>query len=174
MDSDRPSAVPGGWTWPDDVAGQARAAQPRHEPNTGSTSYQAGGASSTRQRHQYSTSGTSEQSSSGQQQRKHWKPRQCRICLDEVQPTFQTPMEHVPGIFQPAPQVIYEDENGRLLRPCKCRGSQKWVHRRCLEMWRHSDRTNRGENFYQCPTCKYKYQLSRLGWSSVISSVGKF
>ena len=28
------------------------------------------------------------------------------------------------------------DEEGEMISPCICRGTQRWVHRECLEMWR--------------------------------------
>lgn len=50
-----------------------------------------------------------------------------------------------------------------------CKGSQKYVHEGCLEAWRQaaplSDR-----NFWQCPTCKFEYRLSRLSYGRWLSS----
>ena len=54
---------------------------------------------------------------------RRWLPRTCRICFEVVQPTFETPSEHLPSMFQSAPGVSYVSEDpadGRLLRPCKC------------------------------------------------------
>ncbi|KAF2479226.1 hypothetical protein BDY17DRAFT_305199 [Neohortaea acidophila] len=108
-------------------------------------------------------------------QRTHYPPRQCRICLDVVHPTFYTPeplSTSLPASLHPKPQVSYTSppgDGGRLLRPCKCKGSQKYVHEDCLSAWRMQDPLQK-RNYWQCPTCQYKYQLQRLTWGSWISS----
>ncbi|GAB7360488.1 hypothetical protein MBLNU230_g8439t1 [Neophaeotheca triangularis] len=95
---------------------------------------------------------------------RHYPPRQCRICLDTVLPTFH-PIEE-----NSEPRVTYDSpEGGRLLRPCKCKGSQKYVHADCLNAWRKADPRQK-RNYWQCPTCSYNYRLNRLTWSSRISS----
>ena len=107
--------------------------------------------------------------------RRHWYPRTCRICLETVNPTFHPPSENVPGIFQPSPSVTYDSqdaESGRLLRPCKCKGSSKYVHEGCLQMWRHADPGYGKRNYWQCPTCGFRYRLERLQWGRWISSKG--
>lgn len=111
------------------------------------------------------------QSESNPRQRR-WLPRTCRICFEVVQPTFEIPSEHLPSMFQSAPGVSYVSEDpadGRLLRPCKCKGSSKYVHEGCLQAWRHAD-PNSKRNFWQCPTCGFKYRLERMDWSRWISS----
>ncbi|EME89777.1 uncharacterized protein MYCFIDRAFT_210182 [Pseudocercospora fijiensis CIRAD86] len=103
--------------------------------------------------------------------RTHYPPRNCRICLEEVQPTFHYDTEStLPAALQPPPKVTYESEDGgRLLSPCKCKGSQKYVHEGCLDAWRKAD-PNQKRNYWECPTCRYRYKLQRLTWSSWISS----
>ena len=59
-------------------------------------------------------------------------------------------------------QVVYGDsdaELGRLLRPCHCRGSARYVHEGCLRLWRGESRAEK--NYFQCPTCKFHYQLQQ-------------
>ena len=105
--------------------------------------------------------------------RKHWPPRTCRICLETVGPTFPPPPESVPGMFQSSPSVTYESsdpEAGRLLRPCKCKGSSKYVHESCLQAWRHADPEYGKRNYWQCPTCGFRYRLERMQWGRWISS----
>ncbi|MCJ1274746.1 hypothetical protein MMC21_002544 [Puttea exsequens] len=105
--------------------------------------------------------------------RTHWPPRMCRICLETINPTFHPPTASVPGIFQPQPSVTYESsdpEAGRLLRPCKCKGSSKYVHEGCLQAWRHSDVGYSRRTYWQCPTCGFRYRLERMQWSRWISS----
>lgn len=104
--------------------------------------------------------------------RAHYPPRQCRICLEDVLPTFETPDEGLPGMLKPAPRVTYVSEDpelGRLLKPCKCKGSQKYVHEGCLQAWRYSDVGSR-RNYFQCPTCGWRYRLERMRWSRWIGS----
>ena len=106
-----------------------------------------------------------------QKSRKHWPPRTCRICLETVGPTFHPPPESIPGIFQSCPSVTYADPDaGRLLRPCKCKGSSKYVHENCLRAWRHADPEYGKRNYWQCPTCLFRYRLERMRWGRWISS----
>lgn len=65
----------------------------------------------------------------------------------------------------------YEDENGRLIRPCLCKGSAKYVHEGCLQAWRHADPSYGRRNYWQCPTCGFKYRLARLGAGRFVASV---
>lgn len=104
---------------------------------------------------------------------KHYPPRTCRICLEVVPPAYETPPGGLSGMLSPAPQVIYtsqDPESGRLIRPCKCKGSQKYVHEGCLQAWRHADPAYGRRNFWECPTCKFRYRLERMRWSSWITS----
>lgn len=150
-----------GWQWPQDIPGHF---SPADERTT-------------------STPNEQQQSSAEEQTareppppRSHYPPRQCRICLDVVYPTFkglETPSEHLPNVFQPAPSVVYESEEGRLLRPCKCKGSSKYVHESCLQAWRHADPSYGRRNYWQCPTCGFRYRLERMRWGRWITSKGK-
>lgn len=104
-------------------------------------------------------------------ERTHYPPRQCRICLEVVHPTIhQDTSVPLPESLRSLPRVVYEsEEEGRLLCPCKCKGSQKYVHEGCLSAWRRADPLQK-RNYWQCPTCHYQYRLQRLTWSSWISS----
>lgn len=104
---------------------------------------------------------------------KVYLPRTCRICLEVVQPTYNIPTEGIAAMLNPAPKVEYisqEPESGRLISPCKCKGSQRYVHEGCLQEWRHADPAYGRRNFWQCPTCHFKYRLERMRWSRWISS----
>jgi len=104
---------------------------------------------------------------------KHYGSRTCRICLEVVQPTFETGPEGIAAALSPTPTVQYisEDrESGRLIRPCKCKGSQSYVHEGCLQNWRHADPSYGRRNYFECPTCKYAYRLERMRWSKWIGS----
>lgn len=105
--------------------------------------------------------------------RQHWPHRTCRICFETVEPTFLPLSENVPEIFQSSPSVIYESPDpdaGRLLRPCKCKGSSKYVHEGCLQAWRYADPEYGNRNYWQCPTCGFRYRLERMQWGRWISS----
>lgn len=107
------------------------------------------------------------------QPQKHYPSRTCRICLEEVLPTFEIPTGAMPSFMSPTPKVRYvseDPESGRLIRPCKCRGTQKYVHEGCLKAWRHSDNAFGTRTFWECPTCKFKYNLERMKWGRLISS----
>jgi len=104
---------------------------------------------------------------------RHYPARTCRICFEEVLPTFEPLTGGIPSILHPAPSVKYvssDPSSGRLIRPCKCRGSQKYVHEGCLQTWRHADPAYGQRNFWECPTCKFRYRLERMRWSRYISS----
>ncbi|KAJ4988741.1 E3 ubiquitin-protein ligase MARCH11 [Stagonosporopsis vannaccii] len=153
-------AMPG-WYWPDDV--------PKDEPPRGGTS------SSTPQSEATESTPPNASSQKGQgprPKRTHWPPRQCRICLEFVQPTYNAPSESLPGFLQSShPHVVYEDEGGRLIRPCLCKGSSKYVHDQCLQAWRHADPSYGRRNYWQCPTCGFKYRLARLGAGRFVGSI---
>jgi len=75
------------------------------------------------------------------------------------------------GISSASSKPVYESDDpelGRLLSPCKCKGSQKYVHEGCLNAWRLANPTA-ARNYWQCPTCKFTYRMSRLHWASVLS-----
>lgn len=106
---------------------------------------------------------------------KTYPPRQCRICLDTVHPTFHpgSENENIPGFLRSKPRVTYESpdpELGRLLRPCKCKGSARYVHEQCLTLWRHADPSYGKRNYWQCPTCGFQYRLDRMVVGQWISS----
>ena len=67
--------------------------------------------------------------------------KQCRICFDD-------------------------SDQPNLISPCKCKGSQKWVHIECLNMWRAQSQ----QSFYKCPTCKYEYRVERLQWARYVQN----
>jgi hypothetical protein len=79
-----------------------------------------------------------------------------------------------PNIFRPKPRVRYVSDDpalGRLISPCKCKGSQKYVHEGCLQAWRQASPLS-DRNFWRCPTCGFEYRLERLRWGRWISSWG--
>lgn len=80
--------------------------------------------------------------------------RTCRICFDQVAPPY-------------AP----DEELGKLISPCVCKGSSRFVHQGCLQQWRVTSANH--TNFYQCPTCNYQYQFRRLRLAAIVGSTGE-
>ena len=120
-----------------------------------------------------SSSATSPQHAEGSARR--YPPRTCRICLETINPTYQEPSSSIPGITNPTPSVSYISSDpgaGRLIRPCMCKGSSRFVHEGCLQQWRHADPAYGRRNYWQCPTCGFRYRLGRMRWANWISSKG--
>lgn len=53
--------------------------------------------------------------------------------------------------------ICLECEGDDLIAPCRCSGSMKWVHRKCLNKWR-VDAVN-PQNFTHCRQCKFQFRL---------------
>jgi len=64
--------------------------------------------------------------------------------------------------------VAYENGAGKLMSPCLCSGSMRFVHVTCLNEWR-SQSTN-PRSFYQCDQCHYQYNVQRTQWAAVLES----
>ncbi|KAK3344135.1 hypothetical protein B0T25DRAFT_318782 [Lasiosphaeria hispida] len=106
------------------------------------------------------------------QEKRHYKPRTCRICLEVVQPTTEIDDSIIAGLFVSRARVRYVSEDpelGRLMSPCLCKGSQKYVHEGCLQAWRQASPLS-DRNFWRCPTCHFEYRLNRLRWGRWLSS----
>jgi hypothetical protein len=59
-----------------------------------------------------------------------------------------------------------EPDLGRMISPCKCRGTMKYIHTDCLNAWRTS--SARSTSFFQCDQCGYKYRLERTFWANLV------
>ena len=168
-------SAPGGWNWPENLPGEQGSSQrrPASEAQHDKCSTPSSSGQSTSPSQQSGAgSGTkdSAQDSSREQRRRYYEPRTCRICLETVLPTFHQPSESLPGMLQGRPYVSYKSEEGRLIRPCKCKGSSRYVHESCLQEWRHADPDYGKRNFWVCPTCGFRYRLERMQWGRWISS----
>ncbi|KAF9462137.1 hypothetical protein BDZ94DRAFT_1166369 [Collybia nuda] len=73
--------------------------------------------------------------------------KQCRICLDGQGS---------------------EDELGRLIRPCLCKGSISYVHIKCLQTWRTTSASNSA--FFACPQCRYQYRFTRTRFAGIATN----
>lgn len=160
-----PEGKPWDWSAIDASSGSVRSPSPAHSTTA---------ASSTR-----SEDHTPEPASEAhdeperkQSRRRIYGPRTCRICLETVEPMFPEVGLSVLGVAANSSKPVYISDDpdlGRLLCPCKCKGSQKYVHEGCLDAWRKADPTAT-RNYWQCPTCKFTYQMVRLHWAAMLSS----
>ncbi|CAE7939054.1 MARCHF1, partial [Symbiodinium sp. KB8] len=61
-------------------------------------------------------------------------------------------------------RICWEDlqEDSDFFQPCRCRGTQRWVHRSCFHTWAKSSPANT----LRCPTCGYRYRrVVRGSWA---------
>jgi len=154
-----------GWSWPK----EADTVQPREEEAPLPGAFTNDGPDEPEEVPEEN----SDSRSSAPKPQRHYSPRTCRICLEVVHPTFEPAVNGVSTFLNPTPSVSYissDPESGRLIRPCKCKGSQKYVHEGCLQAWRHADPAYGRRNYWECPTCKFRYRLERMRWSRWISS----
>ncbi|KAI2634344.1 hypothetical protein GGS26DRAFT_553460 [Hypomontagnella submonticulosa] len=91
--------------------------------------------------------------------------RMCWICHDEVEPTYEE-AGFLDGIRQKRPKRRYVSEDGdRLINPCRCKGSVKYVHEGCLKLW-----MNENPDAWKCDRCHYQYRMERLTWAQRLRS----
>lgn len=56
-------------------------------------------------------------------------------------------------------RICYESDNENdLFSPCRCTGTSKYVHRKCLNEW--FEKSNHENSLNQCMECKYEYKKS--------------
>lgn len=55
-----------------------------------------------------------------------------------------------------------ETENNKLITPCRCKGTQKYIHHNCLMEWININRHNPEKRDF-CDICKYKFRISQYG-----------
>lgn len=152
-----------------DLPGQQRTTPSWHWPEEQTTSHRTASSSS-----DFRTDARDHGPSGDSAPRTRTYPsRICRICLETVPPTYHPLSENLPAFLQSGRRVTYESEDpslGRLIRPCKCKGSSRYVHEGCLSQWRHADPSYGRRNYWQCPTCGFQYRLERVTWGRLISS----
>lgn len=49
-------------------------------------------------------------------------------------------------------RVCQEEGEGKLISPCDCNGTQRFIHEECLNLWVQSSKNNT-----TCPTCRATY-----------------
>lgn len=66
-----------------------------------------------------------------------------------------------------------DDRTAEWVRPCRCRGSTKWVHQTCLQRW--VDEKQRGNSTARvaCPQCNAEYLIvfPKLGGFTLLPRV---
>ncbi|KAF9908287.1 hypothetical protein EC991_009931 [Linnemannia zychae] len=104
--------------------------------------------------------------------------RRCRICLEgEDDDSFKSQHRdssdhnhnHSHSHYREEDYGDNEDsEKGRLISPCLCKGSSRYIHLGCLEKWRVM--SPRKESFYRCDTCHYEYSFRRPWAASILGN----
>ncbi|KAK6359481.1 hypothetical protein TWF696_000637 [Orbilia brochopaga] len=133
------SNTPGGW----DTEPELPKTGTPTEPPASSGSPAAEGSSSS------PDGGQSTSQDTPRRPRRRRRVKQCRICFD-------TSTEDA------------DPELGRLISPCLCKGTARYVHEECLRAWRLQSANS--QSFYKCPTCHFEYQFRRLKIAQVIAS----
>ncbi|KAG4305982.1 hypothetical protein PORY_000892 [Pneumocystis oryctolagi] len=57
---------------------------------------------------------------------------------------------------------------GKLISPCRCQGTIKWVHIKCLSQWRIKSKFSK--SYYRCEQCHYEYLFLRPQLSAILVS----
>lgn len=105
--------------------------------------------------------------------------RRCRICLEgeddnstKSNSQDRSRRNHNQNYFSGGhDHSDDEDEDsgkGRLISPCLCKGSTRYIHLGCLEQWRTTSSLR--ENFYRCEICHYEYSFRRPWAASILGN----
>lgn len=54
-------------------------------------------------------------------------------------------------------RICLQNGGNDLIAPCLCKGTTKWVHRKCLDQWRANGQGRR--TFTHCPNCQFAYLM---------------
>lgn len=93
----------------------------------------------------------------------------CRICREDVVPTVTMYPPGLPMQLQkPVIEYKNEDEYGRLMKPCLCKGSARYIHELCLT--RSRTEVARSSAMWQCPTCGYKFNFTKLKFTKLLKN----
>jgi hypothetical protein len=97
--------------------------------------------------------------------------RTCRICLSGAEDGNSLAPTLLFGIPAFSCTCFWATELivGRLISPCRCRGTMKFVHLQCLNSWRYASPNRR--SVYQCDQCGYKYHFNRTQYAAIASSI---
>src|SRR5271155_5297676 len=95
------------------------------------------------------------------------------IRLHYAMPFLQIQTKHVEYVYLGLKMVSHDYMEmlmvGRLISPCRCRGTMKFVHLSCLNSWRYASPNAR--SVYQCDQCGYKYNFNRTQYAAFVSNL---
>ena len=62
---------------------------------------------------------------------------------------------------EPTCRICFEpaDKDNKIINPCLCTGTSKFVHEKCLQQWRDSADINTPDRRIECMECKYNYVI---------------
>jgi len=68
-------------------------------------------------------------------------------------------------------RICYENEtdNNDIIEPCRCGGSIRWVHKKCLLKWINMNPTRNSK----CDICKFSYKITKICTIPILSSINK-
>lgn len=106
----------------------------------------------------------------------------CRICFQEdlVRPSRARPppdpswreqfeaFSRDPQAFMARLAAPSRDVQDQLITPCRCTGTMRFVHVRCLDRWRQAAPTERSR--FRCDQCGASYALHRTNIAAFLSS----
>eukprot|EP00434_Breviolum_minutum_P036610 symbB.v1.2.032442.t1/scaffold3895.1/size70954/9 len=70
---------------------------------------------------------------------------------------------------QPTCRICFAGaESGRLISPCLCSGTMRFVHIECLNMWRASSANP--QSSFRCDQCQFKYSVQRALYANILRS----
>jgi hypothetical protein len=86
--------------------------------------------------------------------------RHCRLCHEDVVPTVTISNPNLPAPFRSTTITYTSEDGGRLIKPCKCKGTQRYIHEDCLaELRAKSPQKNA---YLKCDLCGFEYNTKRL------------
>ncbi|XP_022724161.1 E3 ubiquitin-protein ligase MARCH8-like isoform X1 [Durio zibethinus] len=80
----------------------------------------------------------------------------CVVVSDDLEDINADETSHLVNADQPQCRICLDIEGDDLIAPCHCKGTQKYVHRSCLDNWRS---TKEGFAFAHCTECRALFIL---------------
>lgn len=86
--------------------------------------------------------------------------RSCRLCREDVVPTVTVSNPGLPAPFRSTTITYVSEDCGRLIKPCKCKGTQRYIHEGCLAELRAKSPVKNA--YLKCDLCGFQYNTQRL------------
>ncbi|MBA0868933.1 hypothetical protein Goshw_020694 [Gossypium schwendimanii] len=80
----------------------------------------------------------------------------CIVVSEDLEEINVDETSHLVNADHPQCRICLDNEGDDLIAPCHCRGTQKYVHRSCLDNWRS---TKEGFAFAHCTECRALFIL---------------